>query len=171
LRSSDVITTDAGKQFVTREFRQYAANMSIEVKTVFVEAHHSIEMIERYHESLRRIYAIIIAEMLIIDFESVLQMSFKTLNDSIESDDLVSTLLVFEAYLRMIESDAFSSTIIQRAIAMRKAMNEIKRFMTIRRVNDAINTRNESSITSIHDLSLNSSILMFRENNIEHSES
>ncbi len=145
--------------------------MSIEIKTILVEAHHSIEMIERYHESLRRIYAIIIAEMLTIDFESVLQISFKILNNSIESDDLISTLLVFETYFRMIESNAFSSTITQRAIAMRKAMNEIKRFLTIRRVNDAINTRNKSSITSIHDLSLNSLILMFRENNIEHSES
>jgi hypothetical protein len=145
--------------------------MSIEVKTILVEAHHSIGMVERYHGSLRRIYAIIIAEMLTIDLESVLQMSFKALNDSIEFDGLISTLLVFEAYFRMIESDVLSSTITQRAIAMRKAMNEVKRFMAIRRVNDAINTRNGSSITSIHDLSLNSSILMFREGNIEHSES
>jgi hypothetical protein len=150
---------------VTREFRQYAANMSIEIKTILVKAHHSIEMIKRYHESLRRIYAIIIAEMLTIDPESVLQMSFKTLNDSVELDDLVSTLLMFEAYPRMIESNASSSTITQRFIAMKKTMNEIKRFMTIRRVNDALNTRNESSIMTIHDLSLNSQVLVFRENN------
>jgi hypothetical protein len=54
---------------------------------------------------------------------------------------------------------------------MKKTMNEIKRFMTTRRVNDALNTRNNSSIASIHDLLLNFSILMFHENNIEHSES
>ncbi len=137
--------------------------MSIEIKTISVETHHSIEMMKRYHESLRRIYSIIISEMLIIDLESVLQMSFKTLNDSVEFDDLILTLLVFDAYLRMIESDALSSTIIQRFMIMKKTMNEIKRFMTIRRVNDALNTRNESSITSIHDLLLNSSVLIFRE--------
>ncbi len=101
--------------------------------------------------------------MLIIDLESVLQMSFKTLNDSVELDDLVSTLLMFEAYLRMIESDASSSTITQRIIVMKKTMNEIKRFMTIRRVNDALNTRNESSTASLHDLSLNFSVLIFLE--------
>jgi hypothetical protein len=139
--------------------------MSIEMKTISVETHHSIEMMKRYHESLRRIYSIIIAEMLTIDLESALQMSFKALNDSIESDDLISTLLMFEAYLRMIESNASSSTITQRVIVMKKTMNEIKRFMIIRRVNDALNTRNESSITFIHDLLLNSQVLVFREEN------
>ncbi len=88
---------------MTKEFKQYVANMSIEVKTILVEAHHSIEMIERYHESLRRIYSIIVIEIFDIDSDSVLQMSFKALNDSIEPDDLIPTLLMFETYLRIIE--------------------------------------------------------------------
>jgi hypothetical protein len=143
--------------------------MSIEVKTISVEAHHSIEIMKRYHESLRRIYSIIISEMLTIDLESVLQMSFKTLNDSIESDDFISTLLIFDAYSRL-TNDALTPTIIQRAIAMRKAMNEVKQFMTIRRVNDALNIRNES-ISQIYNLSLNSSVLIFREDTEKnHSE-
>jgi hypothetical protein len=75
--------------------------MSIKIKTIFVETHHSVEMIERYHESLRRVYSIIVTEISDIDFESVLQMSFKALNDSIESDDLILTLLIFDAYSRM----------------------------------------------------------------------
>jgi hypothetical protein len=37
-------------------------------------------------------------------------------------------------------------------------------------VNDALNTRNESSITSIHDLSLNSQVLVFWES-IENNRS
>ncbi len=145
--------------------------MSIEIKTISVEAHHSIEMMKRYHESLRRIYSIIIIEMLIIDSESALQMSFKALNDSVELDDLILTLLVFEAYFRMIDLDASFSTITQRFMIMKKTMNEIKRLVTIRQMNDALNTGNESSITSIHDLSLNSQVLVFREGNIEHSGS
>jgi hypothetical protein len=149
---------------VAKEFKQYVANMSIEVKTISVEAHHSIEMMKRYHGPLRRIYSIIIAEMLTIDPESALQMSFKALNDSVGFDGLVLTLLIFEVYSRMTD-DAFSSTIIQRAIAMRKVMDEVKRLVAIRQVNDALNTRNGSSITSIHDLSLNSQVLVFREDN------
>ncbi len=136
--------------------------MSIEIKTISVKTHHSINMIKRYHESLQRIYSIIIVEMFIIDLESILQMSFKTLNEFVESDDLISTLLIFEAYFRMIDND-FSSTITQRFIAMKKTINEMKRFMIIRRVNDALNTQNKSSIISLHDLSLNFSILIFRE--------
>ncbi len=97
-------------------------------------------------------------------------MSFKVLNDSIESDDLVSTLLMFETYFRMID-DALSSTITQRAIVMRKVMNKVKQLVIICQMNDALNTQNQSSITSIHDLSLNFQVLVFRESNIEHSES
>jgi hypothetical protein len=46
---------------------------------------------------------------------------------------------------------------------MKKTMNEIKRLVTTRQVNDALNTQNESSTASLHDLSLNSSVLIFRE--------
>jgi hypothetical protein len=50
---SDVIIADADKQFVVREFKQYAGNMKIAIKTISVETHHSIEMMKRYHDSLR----------------------------------------------------------------------------------------------------------------------
>ncbi len=78
LRSSKVITSDANKQFVTKKFKQYVANISIEIKTISVETHHSIEIMKRYHESLRLIYSIIVTEMSTIDLESALQISFKT---------------------------------------------------------------------------------------------
>jgi hypothetical protein len=65
-----------------------------------------------------------------IELQSILQMSFKTLNGSVELDNLISTLLVFEAYSRMTD-DVFSSTITQRFIVMKKAMNEMKRLVTI----------------------------------------
>ncbi len=164
LRSSDLITIDADKQFVAREFKQYAGNMRITVKTILVETHHSIEMMKRYHDSLCRMYAIITTEISDIDSEIGLQITFKILNDSIELDDLIFTLLVFEAYLRMIEMNVSSSTIIQRTIAMRKAMKEVQKFIAIRQMNDVLNTRKKFIIILIHELSLNSSVLIFREN-------
>jgi hypothetical protein len=112
LESFDLIISDASKQFIVREFKQYAFNMKIRVNIVSIETHHSVDMIERYHDSLCRMYAIIIAKISKIDSNSTLQMTFKALNDSVELDELISTLLVFEAYLRMIEMNAFSSTII-----------------------------------------------------------
>jgi hypothetical protein len=171
MRSSDVIIADSDKQFVFREIKEYADNMKIIVKIVSIEAHHSIEMMKRYHESLRRIYSIIATEISKIDSELVLQMTFKIINDSIELNDLIFILLVFDVYSRMIEMNVSSSIITQRTIVMKKTMNEMRKFNAIRQMNDALNTRNESSITLIHDLSLNSLVLIFKENNTDQSES
>ncbi len=171
LKSSDVIITDADKQFVIKEFRQYASNMRIAIKIVFIETHHSIEMMKRYHDSLRRAYSIITIEILDIDFEITLQMTFKVINDSIELDELIFILLIFEVYFRMIEMNVSSSIIIQRAKAMKKIMKEVRKFNATRQMNDALNTRNDLTFL-IHDLSLNSLMLIFRENKrINQSES
>jgi uncharacterized protein YaiI (UPF0178 family) len=67
--------------------------------------------------------------------------------------------------------NAFSSTIIQRFIAMRKAMNEVRKSIVARQVNDALNTRNDSFSSLIHVLSLNSNVLVYRERNSNQSES
>ena len=150
---------------MAREFKQYATNMRIIVKNAPVEAHHSIGLVERYHESLRRAYSIIAAEISGIEPQLALQMAFKALNDSAGSNGLVPTLLMFGAYSRMTETDAPSPTITQRATVMRKVMNEIRRLHASRQVNDALNTRNGPSIISIHDLPINSPVLVFREGN------
>jgi hypothetical protein len=166
LRSSDVSTADADKQFVVCEFKQYAGNTKIAIKTILVKTHHSIEMMKRYHDSLRRVYAIITIEISSIDFEIALQMTFKVINDSIEFDELILILLIFEAYFRMIEMNVSLSTITQRAIAMKKTMQEIQKFIAIRQMNDALNTRNDLIIILIHELSLNSFVLIFREDKV-----
>jgi hypothetical protein len=64
----------------------------------------------------------------------------------------------------MIEINVSSFTIIQRAIAMKKTMKEVQKFIAIRQMNDALNTRNDLIIILIHELSLNSLVLIFREN-------
>ncbi len=165
LESFDLITLNASKQFIVREFKQYATNMKIRVNIVLVKIHHSINMIERYHELFRRIYAIIIAKISEIDSNSTLQMSFKAFNDSTDLDDLIFTLLVFDVYFRMIEMNALSSRITQRSIVIRKAMNEVRKLVATRQLNDALNNRNDSFSILIHDLSLNSFVLVYREKN------
>ncbi len=171
LESFNLIISNASKQFIARKFKQYAFNMSIKVNTVSIETHHSIDMIERYHDLLRRMYVIILAKISNIDSNSTLQMTFKALNDSVELNELISTLLVFEAYFRMIEMNAFLSTIIQRFIAMRKAMNEVRKSIVARQMNDALNTRNDSFSILIHVLSLNFNVFVYRERNNNQSKS
>ena len=159
----DLVTADAGKQFMAKEFKQYAANMGIIVKNAPVEAHHSIGMVERYHGPLRRVYSIISTEIPGIEPDLALQMSFKTINDSVGPNGLVPTLLVFGAYPRMTELDAPSPSITQRAMAMKKAMDEVRKCTASRQVNDALNTRNGPSTASVHDLPINSPVLVYRE--------
>jgi len=65
----DLITHDAGKNFVSKEFKQYATIMGISIKGVPVEAHNSIGMVERYHSPLRQAYQIIMTEIPEIDKE------------------------------------------------------------------------------------------------------
>jgi uncharacterized protein YaiI (UPF0178 family) len=71
----------------------------------------------------------------------------------------------------MIEMNAFSSTIIQRFVAMRKVMNEVRKSIAVRQMNDALNIRNDSFSILIHALSLNSDVFVYREKNDNQSES
>lgn len=128
-------------------------------------AHHSIGQLERSTGPLRRIYTIITSEIPGIDPESALQMAFKAINDSVGPNGLVPTLLVFGAYPRMTELDAPSPSITQRATAMRKAMDEVKKITASRQIRDALNMGNGPSTTSLQDLPLNSPVLVFREDN------
>jgi hypothetical protein len=53
---------------------------------------------------------------------------------------------------------------------MRKIMNEVREFNAFRQINDVLNTRNKSTIIMIHNLLINSFVLIFREDNIDKSE-
>jgi hypothetical protein len=159
----DIITHDAGKNFVSKEFKQYATIFGTATRSVPVEAHNSVGMVERYHGPLRRIYHIITAELPDISKDMALQMAFKAINDSAGPDGLIPTLLVFGAYPRMVESDAPNPTVAQRAAALKKAMEEVKKLRAERQVADALNMRNGPKTTAIHNLPLNSPVLVWRE--------
>ena len=95
----DLITSDVGKNFVSKEFRGYANTIGIHTKAVLVEAYNSIGIVEQYYSLLQQVYQIIVVELLGIDRDAALQMAFKALNDTTSLDSLVPTLLVFGAYL------------------------------------------------------------------------
>ena len=135
--------------------------MKITIKHVFIKTHHSMDQIKRYYTFFRCIYTIIITKISKIDFEMTLQMTFKIINNSINFNELMFTLFVFDVYFCMIELNAFFFILTQRTAAMRKIINEIKRFIVLRQMNDVFNTRNEFLTIAIHDFLLNSSILMF----------
>ena len=77
-----------------------------------VKAHNLVGMVKRYYGPLRHIYHIIITELLDISKDMALQMAFKVINNSIGPNSLTPTLLVFGAYLYIIESDTPNPTVI-----------------------------------------------------------
>lgn len=86
----DYIHHDAGKNFVSREFRQFVSFMAITTKAVPVEAHWSIGMVERYHAVVvRRAYQVIMEELLHegLGKEMALQMTVKSIVTLFESCD------------------------------------------------------------------------------------
>jgi AT hook motif len=92
-------------------------------------------------------------------------MAFKAINDSAGPNGLVPTLLVFGAYPRMIDSDAPSPTVTQRAAAIRKAMAEVQKLRAERQIADALNMRNGPRTNAVHELPPNSPVLVWREGN------
>jgi hypothetical protein len=159
----DFIVTDAGKNFVSKEFSQFATSLGTIAVSVPVEAHWSIGAVERYHAVLRRAYLIVRNEIPDAPSDTALQMAVKAVNDTAGPDGLVPTLLVFGAYPRMTEYDPPAPSIAQRAAAIRKAMTEVRKAHAERDIKEALNTRNGPSSTTVHTLPLNSNVLVWRE--------
>ena len=49
----DLITSNTGKNFVSKKFKKYVNTINIYTKTVLVEAHNSISMVEQYYNLLQ----------------------------------------------------------------------------------------------------------------------
>jgi hypothetical protein len=84
-------------------------------------------MVERYYSPLRRIYHIIIAELLDINKDIALQMAFKAINDSAGLNSLIPILLVFKAYPYIVKSNILNLMVIKQAVALKKAIEEVKK--------------------------------------------
>jgi predicted ATP-grasp superfamily ATP-dependent carboligase len=139
--------------------------MGIKVKIVPVEAYNSVGIVERYYGPIRRAYLIITTKIPGIDKDIALQIAFKAINDTTGPDGLVPTLLVYGALPRIVEYNAPLPTVTQCLAALKKAIAEIQKLQARRQVSDALNTRNGPSTTDIHDLILNSDVLVWREGN------
>ena len=137
--------------------------MAISTKAVPVEAHWSVGLVERAHPALRRAYQIITDECKNIQKELALQMAVKAVNDTAGPDGLVPTLLVYGAYPRMSNLDPPAPSITERAAAIRKAMAEIVKLRAKQTVSNALHHRNGPNTTPVHNLPLNSEVLVWRE--------
>ena len=87
-------------------------------------------------------------------------MAVKAVNNTAGPDRLVPTLLVYGAYLRISNLDPPALSITEQAAAIRKAMAEIVKLRAKQTVNNALYYRNGPNTTPVHDLPLNSKVLI-----------
>ena len=160
----DVIVHNAEINFDNIEFKQNARTLSIQTKCVFIETANSIGLIKRYHVLLRRAYLIIIIELKDQDFikEIRLQMTVKVVNDTIEYNNLVFTLLIFGIYSRIINDDASNLFIIEKVKVIKITMNEVIKLYIKKQTINALYQRNGPQIMKIYNISIDSSILIWR---------
>jgi len=87
-------------------------------------------------------------------------MAVKAVNNTASPNRLVPTLLVYRAYPRISKLDPPTPSVIDRVAAIRKAMAEIVKLRAKQTVNNALYHRNGPNITLVHNLPLNSKVLI-----------
>jgi hypothetical protein len=89
-----------------------------------------------------------------------LQMAFKAINDFTGPNSFIPTLLVFRAYLCIVKSNTPNPTVVKQAVALKKAIEEVKKLKAKCQVANALNIYNRPKTTVIYNLPLNSPILV-----------
>jgi len=87
-------------------------------------------------------------------------MAVKAVNNTIGPDRLVPTLLVYGAYPRISNLDPPAPFITEQAVAIRKAIAEIVKLRAKQTINNALYYRNRPNTTLVHNLPLNSEVLI-----------
>ena len=90
-------------------------------------------------------------------------MAIKAVNDTTGPDGLVLILLIYGAYSRMSNLDSLAPSITDRIVIIRKVIAEIIKLRAKQTVNSALYHRNGPDTTPIHNLPLNSEVLVWRE--------
>ena len=87
-------------------------------------------------------------------------MAVKAVNDTAGLNGLVPTLLVYRAYLRMGKLDPPALSITEQAAVIQKVIAKIVKLQAKQTVNNALYHCNGPNTTLIHNLPLNSKVLV-----------
>lgn len=107
-----------------------------------------MSFVERYHQPVWRAFHIIADDFPALCFDDFLQTAMKAVNDSVGLEGLITTLLVFAAYLRLF-FDRYKPypCNAHRALALRKAGDALTTTFSRRQVSSALGTRNGPDTT------------------------
>ncbi len=103
-----------------------------------VKAHNSIGKVEQYHTPVCRVYKLFLKSFPKISKEERLALSVKYVNDTVGLDGLVPTLLVFGVYPRILSSKGPLALTSERAKAIEKGIEEVRKCYTVRKVHEAL---------------------------------
>ena len=101
----DFVVYNHKTNFNFKKFRTLFRFVGSIPKLVLVKAHHLISKVERYHRLLRHAYEIVTKKHLELSNANRLQIVIKAINNIVEPNELIPTLLVLGAYLKMTELD------------------------------------------------------------------
>jgi hypothetical protein len=87
-------------------------------------------------------------------------MAIKAVNDTASPNGLVPTLLVYGAYLRISNLGPPALSIIEWVAVVRKVIAEIVKLRAKQTINNALYYRNGPNTTLVHNLPLNSKVLI-----------
>jgi len=90
-------------------------------------------------------------------------MAVKAVNDTASPNGLVPTLLVYGAYPRISKLDPPALSVTDWAAAIQKAMAEIVKLRAKQTINNAMHYCNGPNTTLVHNLPLNSEVLIWRK--------
>ena len=98
----DVLVSDAGTNFASKEFGDAADSMGIVLKIVPTEAHERIGKVERSHAVLRTVYTKLKHDLPKISKDDRLSLAFRALNDTPNGETGVSpTAMVFGVHPKL----------------------------------------------------------------------
>ena len=87
-------------------------------------------------------------------------MAVKAVNNTASPNGLVPTLLVYGAYPRISKLDPPAPSVTERAAVIRKAIAKIVKLRAKQAVSNALHHRNGPNTTPVHNLPLNSKVLI-----------
>jgi hypothetical protein len=91
----NVIKADQGSVFTSARWRDIASISGVKLEISPIESHNSLTVGERYHDPLRRIYRKVRHDFPTITETLASSLANKAMNDTIGTEGLVPTLLVF----------------------------------------------------------------------------
>src|SRR6266536_5798266 len=103
-----------------------------------VKAHNSISKVEQYYTPVRRVYELFLKSFPKISKEERLALLVKYVNNIVGLDGLVPTLLVFDVYLRILSSKGPLALTLERAKAIKKGIEEVKKCHVVYKVYKAL---------------------------------